>query len=499
MFNLKGQVLTTKYIIGIDIGTTNIKGSLYSSDGGFISSASTAYKSYCPKENYHEQDPDDWVSGFLYILEKLLISNYIKENLEAVSLSTQGGTVIPVDKDFNPLRRAITWLDRRSAETLKNNRELLAKNIDFYNKTGWRLDTNISFMPLYWLRENEQELFNKIYRILYVNDYVLKKVTGSSYQDPSNSSITLFYNVTTGKWDRDILDLLGFDESNFSVVKNSGEVVGYLNEDICKKLSIKSSVKVINGGHDQYCVGVGAGILDESEILLATGTAWVIFKMLNKPLFDFNNFFAVGRNIIKDKFGLIYSIPVAGASLRWFATSIMNLSSEDEFFKIVDKNADKLIKIRNSVIFYPYLTGAFGPDFDIDSKASFLNIEIGHTYLDLVKAIMEGIGFQLKKILLVLKEKEINPQNIKMVGGGAKNKIWPKIIADITNLNILVPKNKDEGFATRGAAIIAGYGAKIFSSIEEGYNKLESEFKVIRPNPENVEFYENKFKLFLLG
>ena len=495
-------MLDTRYIIGIDIGTTNIKGSLYLSSGNLVTSSSTAYESYYPKESCHEQDPDDWVSGFLHILEKLLISNYVKENLEAISISTQGGTVVPVDKDFNPLRRAITWLDRRSAETLKNNRELLAKNIDFYNKTGWRLDTNISFMPLYWLRENEREIFNKIHKVLYVNDYVLKKVTGSSYQDPSNSSITLFYNVTTGKWDRDILDLLGFDESKFSEVKNSGEVVGYLNEKICKKLDIKGRVKVINGSHDQFCAGVGAGILDESEMLLATGTAWVIFKMLSRPLMDSKRFFAIERfsikkNNIKDKFGLVYSIPAAGASLKWFAINVMNLGSEDKLFKIIDENADKLIKIRNNIIFHPYLTGAFGPDFDVNRKASFLNVEIGHNHLDLIKAIMEGIGFQLKKILEILKEKEIEASSIKMVGGGAKSKIWPQIIADITNLNILIPENKNEDFASKGAAIIAGYGAGIFSSLEKGYNKLKSEFKAIRPNPRNVEFYRSKFRLFL--
>lgn len=502
MFNLKGQVLTAKYIIGIDIGTTNIKGSLYSSDGGFISSASNAYKSYCPKESYHEQNPDDWVNGFLQVLEKLLARKDVKDNLEAISLSTQGGTVIPVDKDFEPLSRAITWLDRRSEETLKNNKELLAKNIEFYNRTGWRLDSNISFMPLWWLRENKRKLFDKIYKILYVNDYVLKKIADVNYQDPSNASISLFYNITTGKWDIDIMSLLDFDESSFSKVKNPGELVGYLNEKICRKLSIEGRVKVINGSHDQFCVAVGAGILDENEILLATGTAWVIFKMLDKPLLDSKRFFAIERffvkeNGTKDRFGLVYSIPAAGASLRWFAKNIMNLYDEDKLFRIIDKNAGRLTKIKNNIVFYPYLTGAFGPDFDVSRKASFLNIEISHNYLDLIKAIMEGIGFQLKKILAVLAKKGIKPQSIKMTGGGAKSKIWPQIIADITNLNILVPGNENEDFATKGAAIIAGYGAGIFSSLEKGYNELKSEFKAIRPNPRNVEFYKSKFRLFL--
>lgn len=238
--------MKTKYIIGIDIGTTNIKGSLYSSDGDFISSYSVAYESYCPKESYHEQNPDDWVSGFLEVLGKLLINNRVKENLKAISLSTQGGTVIPVDKDFKPLCRAITWLDRRAAETLKKDKKLLVKNTEFYCKTGWRLDTNISFMPLWWLRENKKEVFNKIHKVLYVNDYVLKKITGNNYQDPSNSSITLFYNVKAGRWDKEILGLLGFGEGKFSQVKNPGEFVGYLNENICRKLGIKSRVKVIN-------------------------------------------------------------------------------------------------------------------------------------------------------------------------------------------------------------------------------------------------------------
>lgn len=175
----------------------------------------------------------------------------------------------------------------------------------------------------------------------------------------------------------------------------------------------------------------------------------------------------------------------------------MNLSSEDKLFKIIDEDVDKLIKIKSKIIFYPYLTGAFGPEFNIEKKSSFINIEIGHNYLDFIKAIMEGVGFQLKRILMVLDEKGIKISSIKMVGGGAKSRIWPQIIADITNLNILVPENKDEDFATKGAAIIAGYGAGVFSSLEEGYSKLKANFEVVKPEPENVEFYENKFNLFL--
>ena len=488
--------MNNKYIIGIDIGTTNIKGSLYSSEGKYVSSYNIAYKSYSPKESYHEQDPDDWISGLIKILEKLIISKDVRENLGSMSLSTQGGTVIPVDKDFNPLTRAFTWLDRRAADLLNNNKELLDKNIEFYSKTGWRLDSNISFMPLYWLKENKPDIFAKIHKVLYVNDYVYKKITGNSFQDPSNASITLFYNINSSKWDNDILDLLGFDRDKFSTVKDSGELIGNLSESICQRLKIKSKVKVINGGHDQYCAGLGAGILNEKEILLSTGTAWVIFKMLKNPLFDSKRFFAIGRNIIKNKFGLIYAIPSAGVSLKWFATGLMRLEDEEILYELIDKNTDIIYKIKNNIIFHPYLTGAFGPDFDIGRKASFKNIEIGHNYFDFIKAIMEGVGFQLKKIFTVFGGKGIEINKIKMVGGGAKSKLWPQIVSDITGIDVLIPVNANEDFATKGAAILAGYGAGIFSSLDEGYNKLKSEFKIISPNPENVDFYKDKYRMF---
>lgn len=491
-----GELFHTKYIIGIDIGTTNIKGSLYSSEGEFISSYSIAYKSYSIKESYHEQDPDDWVDGLIEILKKLISSNNLSDNLEAISLSTQGGTVVPVDKDYNPLTRAFTWLDRRAADLLGTNKELLKKNIEFYNKTGWRLDSNMSFMPLYWLKTNKPDIFKKIHKVLYVNDYVYRKITGNSFQDPSNASISLFYNIIDNEWDSNILDLLDFNKDKFSVVKDSGALIGNLSKKICKIIGIKSKVKVINGGHDQYCAGLGTGIFNDKEILLATGTAWVIFKMLKNPLFDSKRFFAIGRNVMKDKFGLIYSIPSAGISLKWFATSLMGLKNEELLFKMIDKNTNKILKIKNNIIYYPYLTGAFGPDFDIGRKAAFKNFEIGHNYLDFTKAIMEGIGFQLKKIFTVLEEKGIKINKIKMVGGGARSKLWPQIVSDVTGTDVLIPINTDEDFATKGAAILAGYGAGIFPSLDVGYNRLKSEFRVIKPNPENIDFYRDKHRLF---
>jgi sugar (pentulose or hexulose) kinase len=97
---------------------------------------------------------------------------------------------------------------------------------------------------------------------------------------------------------------------------------------------------------------------------------------------------------------------------------------------------------------------------------------------------------------MTFEEKGISAKRIKMVGGSSKDKIWPKIITDILCLDVLLPKNPEEDFAAKGAAIIAGWGAGLFSSINEGYEKLETSFKLIKPEKNNVEFYKSKYVLF---
>lgn len=487
----------TEYLIGLDIGTTNIKGSLYDEKGNFIDSSSYGYESYSQKQNFHEQNPEDWYALSVKILKDICKNTLIKTNLKAISLSTQGGTFVLLDKKYKPLDRAITWLDRRGFELFETTKQLQKQNIRFYTKTGWRLDSCFGFMPIYWTKIKKPDVFSKIHRIMFVNDYLALRFTGNAVMDPSNASITLLYNVLENKWDNEILDMLGLSEKNFSEIKRSGTIVGGLKEDIKKEIGLFGDVIVVNGAHDQYCSALGAGIVNANQLLLTTGTAWVLFKLLENPLFDEKQFFAVGRNILEKKFGLIYTIPSAGAAIKWFSKNIMCLKSDMDLINRINDNAKEFLSIKNNIIFYPYLTGAFGPEFNPLKKASINNIEIGHTYMDIIKSIFEGVCFQAKKIISELEKKNITFNQIKMVGGGSKSKVWPNILADIINKNILIPTNQEDDLTTKGAAIIAGIGAGIFDSFEDGCKIIKTVYKKITPGEINKNFYKLKYSDFL--
>lgn len=484
------------YIVGIDIGTTNIKGALYSTNGEYLDRSSVTYKSYVPRSGFHEQDPEDWVNGLIKVLEDLLEYPGSKKRLRAISISNQGGTVIPVDKDYKPIGRAVTWLDSRSTEVIGKYDHLKTQNIEFYKKTGWRLDSNISFGPLYWMKENRNYEFNNINKVLFVNDYVLKRISGNNIQDPSNASISLLYNILDKKWDDEILDYLGLSTDNLSEVRESGETIGTLNDKITKKLGIHEKVLIINGGHDQYCSSIGAGLFDQDKVLLSTGTAWVIFKMLDDPIFDTENFFAIGRNILKDKYGLLYSLPSSGGSINWFSNNLMNLKNEEALFAIISENYDYLRSLKNNILFFPYLAGNFDYDHDMDIKATFYNIDISASYLDLIKAIMEGIAFHLKNVFNSLKNSGASTKSLIMVGGGIRGRLWPQIVADVLNMEIMIPVKTDEDFAAKGAAIIASHGLNTKRSLEENYDLFKSEFHTISPLKQNTGFYNNKYRDF---
>ena len=495
---MKEKIPDKSFIIGIDVGTTNIKGCLYSSSGNFLEKHSVSYRSYTPEDGYHEQDPEDWVRGVLEVLQNLLKYKKAKGMLKAITFSNQGGTVIPVDNRNRPTGRAITWMDRRGVEVFEKSDFLKDKNLEFYERTGWRLDSHISFTPLYWIMEKRKTDFQKIHRIFFVNDYVLNRISRNNVcvQDPSNASLTLLYNVRQGKWDEDILGYLGLSTGYLSELRESGEIIDRVDEKIARKLGIKNEVLLINGGHDQYCTSIGAGIFNQEQTLLSTGTAWIIFKMLDKPLFDVKSFFAIGRNIIQGKFGLLYSLPASGGSIRWFATDLMNLGDEKLLFKIIEDNKDKLKEIRNNILYFPYLAGTFDPDFDQNAKAAFTGIDISDTYLDFIKAIMEGVAFHIKKVFLAIKSKGVETSSIKMVGGGSRNEVWTQIVADVLNMEVEIPEYPGEDFAVKGAAIIAASGLNKNLSLYDVYKMFESRFYTVRPDKKNTVYYFEKYDSF---
>jgi Sugar (pentulose and hexulose) kinases len=489
------------YILGVDIGTTGTKAMLVSQDGRILSRSYKGYPLMAVRENYVEQNAEDWWNTFLYTVNECTKDIADKCEIKALSISSQGGSMVPVDVNGNCLRNAIVWMDSRG---VKEKESFLKYNNDdwFYNKTGWKLGTGLNIVKIQWIKNNENDIYKRTYKFLTTIDYVNYKLTGNYIIDPSNAAMTQLMNVTKQEWDGELLELLGIDNEKLPEIYPSGKVIGHLTEEAAGLLGLDSSISVVNGGHDQYCAAVGAGAVNEGDILLSTGSAWVVLGITKNPIFDRNTYVSPGRHIPVGLWGALSSVPTAGVAMEWFKDKFSTRTLKDgtlhsEAYADIDSEAGKRMESSKDLIFYPYYNGRGFPKWDANLKATLLGLSLQHDRYDIARAVMEGVAFEVKHVLENYKKLGCPTENLRVVGGASKSKLWMEIISNIVGTEVI--KFKEADLACIGAAIIAGDACGVFDGYVDGYRKVvKEEVLPLQIGPER-EFYNRKYNKYKNG
>jgi xylulokinase len=480
-----------KKLIGLDIGTTNLKAEIYDIDGRFIDNITSTCKIYFGADNIAEQDAQDWENKSIELLNSLF-EKYT--DISAVGLSTQGGTMVPVDCSFKPLRRAITWMDGRAAG---EKEELLSKLSvdDIYNITGWKLQSILPLLQTLWLKKNEPVSFNNAHKFLFVADYVQQKLCGKSFADFSNASITMLFDVIKKDWSRELLNIAGIDKNRLSPTGPSDSIIGLFNN---KSLSCKSKNTVLsNSGHDQYCVALSADIERDNKLLLSTGTSWAIFKSTQKPYFN-KYYYSPGVHIVPGKYGLLSVVPTGGTAFNWFLSNFFSSDNErTDFLKNAENNCTVIAREKNKTIFIPLFSGVFGPVWNNNVTGCIDNLTFDTDRLNIYKAVVEGAAFQFKWITQTLKEIGISFEGIKIIGGAAKSAVQCKVLADITGEKVFRPKDLNLNYACRGAAMLAGVSAGIYKDMGQAAQIFKEEEETVYPDPAMKGYYDEKFSLYI--
>jgi sugar (pentulose or hexulose) kinase len=448
------------FLLGLDIGTTNLKCIIVNDLLEVVAFAESEYNITTPERGRAEQDPNEWWVVLGKVVRealKNLDEKSIKE-IVGISISSQGGTLVPVDENGQALYPAILWLDQRSK--VQTDRLETEYGIDyFYLKTGWKLNAGLPLPKILWLRENEPEIFQKTFKFLNTSDYIVYKLTGKYLIDSSSACITMLYNLIKKQWDEDILSMIGISKEKLSEIVSPGEKVGNLTNEASKNLGLPKGIPIYAGGHDQFCVALGTGVINPGEVLLSGGTAWVLVSITDRIVFDTQNYLALEEHVIPERWGILSSIPAGGASMKWLK-EILNRE-----YKEIDEGVKDIMSKYNSLLFFPYLTGAGAPHWNLDYLGTILGLRLEHNYRDIARSLMEGVGFEVLWTLGILKSLGLEPKDLRIVGGCTKSPIWPQIIANITGIDIIIPKISECG--ALGASILAGLGSGIFSSLED--------------------------------
>ncbi|MCQ2420549.1 MAG: hypothetical protein MJ118_05380 [Clostridia bacterium] len=476
-----------KYLLGIDVGTTGTKTLLFREDGELLGSAYRGYPLSTPQVGWSEQNAEDWWQAIIETVREVLSGKDIAADVAAISLSLQGGTFVPVDENGNPLRPAIVWNDSRC----EAEREAYLKEVgdadSMYQKTGWKLGKAMLAMTIRWMKDHEPELFAKTAKFLSVPDFVSLRMTGIAAADLSDLGNDQLCDIRREAYDEAILKFDGITEDKLPKIVHSGDMIGHLTEKAAEALGLTTNTVLVAGAHDQYAVSLGAGALNNGDILIGSGTCWVVTAIGDES--DFESGLAQSVSAVPGKWGSLLSLSSGGVCLDWLRKNVaVGPDGAPMDYVSINEEVAKRKAAENGLFFYPF--SGLSEKNKRFSKASFVGLDLSHDRFDMARAVMEGVAFQIVWMMESFKAKP-SKEGLKLAGGASKSPLWCQMVADISGLPVRIPAVAD--LACVGAAIMAGKGSGVYSSVEEGYRRLAVADRVLMPNAEQSAVYQPLF------
>jgi xylulokinase len=478
------------YLLGVDIGTTSLKVTVFDEVGNILKNLQREYVLITPSAEWVELEVSTYWASFCSLIRELL-ADINPSAIKAIGIDSQGETLICLGKDGEPLRNAIVWLDNRSSEESKSIEEEFGRERVFKTTGQPEIIPTFPATKILWLKNKEPEAFHKIHKYLLLKDYLIYKLTGRFSTEGSILSSSLLFDITKKRWWSEILDFIGITSSHLPEIVEPGEPAGRISNNVKAELGLSTNTQVVHGGMDQTAGMIGAGNVKPGMVSETTGAALAICATLDKPVISEKYLIPCQYHSVKNKYLLQPWCPTAGMSLKWLRDKFCEGRTYDELTKLacdVEPGSEGLVLL-------PHLAGAGSPEFNPDARGVFFGFTLRHGKEHFIRATMESIAFMIRRNIEVLKGMGIEAKEIRVLGGGAKSFLWNSIKADVTGRPIVSLENEE--CATSGSAILAGVAAGVYSSLEEAIGRVVKEKERFFPRKENEEIYEKAYKKYL--
>ena len=478
-------------LMGLDVGTTNVKAGIFDENGNMhcVYSQELAIISDCPDRA--EQDGETVYQALLSVMGRSVAST--SGEIGGISLSVQGDAVAAFDREFRPLTNFQLGMDYRcKTQAAAFAYEFGAENL--FRRTGMAPHPINTLCKIRWLTENMPDIIKKTGYYMTFADYLLYRLgSDEPVIDMGMASRTMGFNISRNTWDSELLNAAGIDYRNLSRVVSSGANVGVINPKVSELIGLKGKTSLITGGHDQVCAAVGAGIKSEMG-LDSHGTAEAISTILSEPRLDeamlragfpCYNFAAPGAYFT---FSLNHT---AGLLLKWFVDEFYpGEKGDDQSYSFID---NELKPFPSPLIVLPYFNGRGTPVNDVDMKGLIAGLTLSSDRNDIVRAILEALAYDMNVNLKAMANARLPIKYLRCAGGGAKSPLCLQIKADVCDMPVETLVNREA--ACFGAALLAGVGIGVYDSIEATVNYVKTD-KLYEPSTQATAAYSEKYEKF---
>lgn len=487
-----------KYLIGIDLGTSGTKTVLFDEDGNTIKSDTVLYPMSQPQNGWAEQDPEDWYNASVATL-KTVTEGIDASQIAGIGISGQMHSMVMLDENNEVIRPAILWCDGRTAKECDEITERVGAE-RLIEITANPALTGFTASKILWVRNNEPENYAKCRHILLAKDYVRFRLTGEYATEVSDASGMQLLDIKNRCWSDEVLEKLDIDKSMLAKVYESPEITGYVTEAAAALTGVPAGTPIVGGAGDNAAAAVGTGVVEEGKAFTTIGTSGVVFAHTNEMHLDKKGRVHTFCCAVPGQWHVMGVTLAAGQSLKWFRDNFCTAEMADaekqgvDPYYIMDKEAMESPIGCNKLIYLPYLMGERTPHLDPDCRGAFVGLSAMHTRKDMIRAVMEGVVYSLRDCAEILKEMGVTSENMSACGGGGSSPLWRGMLADIMGTTVTTVSSK-EGPAL-GAAILAGVGTGIYSSVQEACRKVVKIKTTQQADAANSAEYEKYYELY---
>jgi xylulokinase len=453
--------------IGIDVGTSGLKGVVLAEDGTVVATALAAYPLLTPRPGWTEQEPEAWWQAAVEVLHALVEQ---AKGVEITGLGLAGqmhGSVF-LDADDRVIRPALLWNDARTGEEVRLIEERVGREA-LRAITGNAASAGFQAPKLLWLKRHEPEAFARLRRLLLPKDFIRLRLTGSAFADIADASGTLLLDLAKRDWSPELLHALEVERAWLPELREGPELAGTVSAEGARATGLRPGLPVVAGGGDNAAAAIGAGAIAAGQGVVSLGTSGTIFVHSGTPIIDPSGALNAFADCVPGGYHVMGVILAAGGALRWYRDQVAAeqrdaaIASGRDPYDVILEQADQVPAGAEGLAFLPYLSGERSPHMDASARGAWIGLSLSHDRRHMARALIEGVGFALRDCAVRMAALGVQPQELVVVGGGARNAIWRRLLAAQLGAR-LVRLEAEEGPAL-GAAILALTGVGVFGDL----------------------------------
>lgn len=461
-----------KCIITIEIGTNAVRVVAFDLSGKNIASMKGSYPTFHSQPDFSEQDPEQVFITLLYVLKNLLNDHIHPSKIEVTSIcfSASMHSVLAIDKNGVPLGNAITWADNRAKKEVQALKDSPACN-SIYTATGTPMHPMSPLFKIAWFRNNDKERFDKTSKFIQLKTYIIHQLTGEYLIDYSLASATGLLNIHSIKWEDEALNYAGINKGMLADPVPIFTSCGKLKKAYQNSLGLNAATKIIVGSSDGCLATLGAGVWDGQKATITIEDSGAVR--------------VIGKNVLKDSQQRFFNYLLTencyvsggptnsgGVIFEWFAKQFGDFKNPFDLEHAMEDLIAVAAKVEpgaDGLLFLPYLLGERAPIWDANARGVFFGINIKHERNHFVRAVIEGILFEIYSIGKILEEHS-TIKSLSINGSFASIPLCSQIIADIFNKPVSMSQHNYSVGA--GAYLLSATEMGIFKDLDEAARSI---------------------------